>query len=61
MLEEASNTKLFEVIEGDNIELFTIFDAYYGLGRSEIVGLRIQVFDFENDNFTINHVCIQND
>ena len=58
---KADTAKLFEVIEGDDIELFTIFDAYYGLRRSEIVGLRIQVFDFENDIFTINHVCIQND
>ena len=51
--------KLFEVIEGDIIELATLFDAYYGLRRSEIFGLREQVFDFDNDCFIINHVAIQ--
>lgn len=29
--------------------------------RSEIIGLIEQVFDFENNSFIINHVCIQND
>lgn len=52
---------LFDTLKGNKIELFAIFDAYYGLRRSEIVGLRDIVFDFENDTFIINHVCIQND
>lgn len=53
--------KLFEVLKGDVIELPTKFDSYYGLRRSEIIGLRIQSFDFDNNNFIINHVCVQND
>lgn len=53
--------KLFEVLKGDIIELPTLIDGYYGLRRSEIIGLRKEVFDFENDNFIINHVAIQND
>lgn len=57
--EEMSN--LFEVLKGDSIELATLFDAYYGLRRSEIIGLREQVFDFVSNNFVINHVAIQND
>ncbi len=52
---------LFEILKGDSIELATYIDAYYGLRRSEIIGLREQVFDFEDNNFIINHVAIQND
>lgn len=40
--------KLFEVLKGDIIELPTLFDAYYGMRRSEIFGLKKSVFDFEN-------------
>lgn len=54
-------SNLFEVLKGDSIELATLFDAYYGLRRSEIIGLREQVFDFVSNNFVINHVAIQND
>lgn len=54
-------SKLFDVIKGDIIELPTIFASMYGLRRSEIIGLRKSVFDFENNTFTINHVAIQND
>lgn len=53
--------KLFDVLKGDVIELPTLIDGYYGLRRSEIIGLRKEVFDFENNNFIINHVAIQND
>lgn len=53
--------KLFDILKGDIIELPTLIDGYYGLRRSEIIGLREQVFDFENNNFIINHVAIQND
>lgn len=58
---EKELNKLFEILDGDIIELPTLFAGYYGLRRSEIIGLRKEVFDFENDNFIINHVAIQND
>lgn len=45
----------------DIIELPTLFDAYYGIRRSEIFGLKKSVFDFENNTFTVNHVAIQFD
>ena len=53
--------QLFEILKGDTIELPVLFDGFYGLRRSEIIGLRTQVFDFEQDNFIINHVAIQRD
>ena len=52
---------LLSLLKGDAIELPTLFDSFYGLRRSEIIGLRVEVFDFENNSFIINHVCIQND
>lgn len=58
---EAEINELFDILKGDVIELPTLFGGYYGLRRSEIIGLRKEVFDFENDCFTINHVAIQND
>lgn len=53
--------QLFEILKDDIIELPTLYDGFYGLRRSEIIGLREQVFDFEEDYFFINHVAIQND
>lgn len=53
--------QLLEILKDDIIELPTLYDGFYGLRRSEIIGLREQVFDFEEDYFFINHVAIQND
>lgn len=58
---KAEITKLFEVLKDDIIELPTLIAGYYGLRRSEIIGLRKEAFDFENNNFIVNHVAIQND
>jgi len=53
--------KLFEALEGDPIELPSKFASYYGLRRSEILGLRIEAFDFEKNYFTINHIALEDD
>ena len=53
--------KLFQALEGDTIELPSKFASYYGLRRSEILGLRIEAFDFEKNYFTINHVALEDD
>lgn len=39
--------QLFEVVRGDPIELGVILAAFYGLRRSEVVGLRWEAIDFE--------------
>ena len=41
--------------EGTRLELAVLFGFFYGLRRSEIVGLKWQNFDFENNLFTIAH------
>ncbi|MBQ4036816.1 MAG: site-specific integrase [Clostridia bacterium] len=54
--------KLFEVVRGDPIELAVILGAFYGLRRSEVVGLKWDAIDFEQKTITIQHtvnqVCI---
>ena len=46
---------LFEAVKGDSIELHVLFGAYYGLRRSEVVGLKWNAIDFEKDTLTIKH------
>ena len=36
-------------------------DSIYGLRRSEIIGIRIEALDLENDYFVINHIALQDD
>ena len=47
--------KLFEVAKGSKMEIPIIFGAFYGLRRSEIIGLRWGSIDFNNNTFVINH------
>lgn len=48
-------TELIKAAEGSRLELAVIFGLFYGLRRSEIVGLKWQNFDLVNDTFTIAH------
>ena len=41
--------------EGTRLEIAVLFGLFYGLRRSEIVGLKWQNFDFERNLFTIAH------
>lgn len=47
--------KLFEVARGNKLELPILFGAFYGLRRSEIIGLRWDAVDFEQNTITIKH------
>lgn len=46
---------LFEAARGTKLELPIIMAAFYGLRRSEIVGLKWDAFDFEENTFTVKH------
>lgn len=48
-------SKLIELAKGTKLEIPVIMGGFYGLRRSEIVGLRWSAFDFENNVFYINH------
>lgn len=47
--------KLFEAVTGTKMELPVLLGAFYGLRRSEIVGLKWSAIDFEQNTITISH------
>ncbi|MBU5445532.1 MULTISPECIES: phage head closure protein [Paenibacillaceae] len=51
--------KLFEAVKGDPIELAVLLSAFYGLRRSEVVGLKWDSIDFKNKTITIQHTVIE--
>lgn len=57
--EEDELNHLFEVVRGDPIELGVILGAFYGLRRSEAVGLKWDAIDFKKKTITIRHTVTQ--
>lgn len=51
--------QLFEIVKGDVIEIPVLLASYYGLRRSEALGLKWSAIDFDNDCIYINHTVIQ--
>lgn len=47
--------ELFQAAKGTKLELAVMFGAFYGLRRSEIVGLKWSVIDFTSNTITIRH------
>lgn len=47
--------QLIFLTKGTKLEITAIFACFYGLRRSECVGLRWSDFDFENNTFTVQH------
>ena len=50
---------LLEKVNGDPLEVVVFLTAFYGLRRSEVLGLRWNSIDFENKTITINHTIVQ--
>lgn len=50
---------LFAVVKHQKIELAVILGAFYGLRRSEIVGLKWDAIDFEKKTLTIKHTVTE--
>ena len=50
--------QLFTAIQGDPAEFGVIMAAFYGLRRSEIVGLKWDAIDFENKKISIQHTVV---
>jgi len=46
---------LFHIVNGTRLELPVMMAAFYGLRRSEIVGLKWDAIDFKNRTITIKH------
>lgn len=55
---ETELNELFEKSKGDPLELIILITAFYGLRRSEVLGLQWDSFDFENKTITIKHTVI---
>ena len=47
--------KLFEVSKNHQIGMIIQLAAFYGLRRGEVMGLKWNAFDFENNTFSIRH------
>ncbi len=51
--------QLFAITKGDLIELPVMLAAFYGLRRSEVLGLKWDAIDFEKKTITIKHTVTQ--
>ena len=51
--------QLLVAVKGDLLELPVMLGAYYGLRRSEIIGLKWDAVDFEKKTITIRHTVTQ--
>lgn len=54
-LRQSEVIALFDAVKGHKLELGVIMAAFYGLRRGEIVGLRWDAIDFEQNTITVNH------
>lgn len=52
--------KLLDVVKGTNIEAPVLLCAYYGLRRSEVLGLKWESVDFTNNAIAINNTVVYN-
>ena len=55
----AELNQLFEAIKGDVSEVIILLTSFYGLRRSEVVGLKWSAFNFEENTFSIKHKVIE--
>ena len=55
-LEEVNH--LVSLTKDTKIEIAVLFGCFYGLRRSECVGLKWSAFDFENDTFNVSHSIV---
>lgn len=55
--EDELNT-LLQVVKDTPLELIVYLTAFYGLRRSEVLGIRWSAIDFENKTITINHKVV---
>ena len=51
--------QLFEAARGHKLELIIQFAAFYGLRRSEVLGLKWDAIDFEANTLEIRHILTQ--
>ncbi|WP_274661744.1 tyrosine-type recombinase/integrase [Enterococcus lactis] len=52
--------ELLDAVQGEKVRLVILMTAFYGLRRSEVLGLKWSALDFVNKKFKINHVVLEN-
>ena len=52
--------ELLEKTKDDPLHIVILLAAYYGLRRSEVIGLKWSAVDFENKTVSISHKMVQN-
>ena len=57
--DETELKKLFSLVKDTKIELAVVMGAFYGLRRSEIVGLKWSAIDFKKKTLTIKHTVTE--
>ena len=56
---EGQIERLLECSKGDSLEIIILLTAFYGLRRSEVLGLKWDAIDMLNNTITIRHTVIQ--
>lgn len=56
---ETELNTLFEIVKNDPLKLVIYLASFYGLRRSEVIGLRWDAFDFDSKTITIKHKAIE--
>jgi len=51
-------SELLKRSKGDALEIIILLTIFYGLRRSEVLGLKWDAVDFQNDNITIRHTVV---
>lgn len=59
-LDVASANKVLLAFQGSPLQAAVYTTLYYGLRRSEVLGLRWSAVDFENNTLSINHTVVKN-
>lgn len=57
---QAELNTLFSLIKDDPLKIVIYLASFYGLRRSEVLGLKWSAIDFLNKKIMINHVIIEN-
>ena len=57
-LEEAN--EMLALFEGHQLQPLVLITLYYGLRRSEVLGLKWDAVDFEHDTISIRHTVVKN-
>jgi len=53
--------ELLEVVKGDILEGFILFAVFYGMRRSEVLGLKWSAINFGNKTFDVKHTVVRVD